>query len=237
MSSFYSAFAERYEQVFPVREPVVRALLGLSAPGDRVLDLGCGPGHHCARLAAADRRTTGVDLDPAMIDTARTAHPEVDARVLDLRDAPGLDGPWRLVWCLGNVASHLPAAALGEMLAGLAVKMPSGAGLLVQTVDWDALADRETYRFPDLALADGVVFHREYRRRDDGAVRFLTRLEEHDRTLFAGEALLHPTDAAAWRALLAGAGFEVESHAADFLGAPFPAPRTPGGSVWTARRR
>lgn len=237
MSGFYSDFAARYEQVFPVREPVVRALLDLSRPGDRVLDLGCGPGHHCARLAAAGRSATGLDLDPAMIATARAEHPEVDARVLDLRDAPGLHGPWDLVWCIGNVASHLPASDLAALFTTLAPRLSDDAALLVQTVDWDALAGRDTYCFPPLRLDDGAAFCREYRRAADGSLRFLTRLEESGHTVFSGEATLYPVSAADWRTLLEAAGFTILSHAADFEGTPFAAERKPGGSVWTARRR
>ena len=43
--------------------------LGLQ-PGDGVLDLGCGPGLYCARLAARGLRVTGVDYSRRSIDYA-----------------------------------------------------------------------------------------------------------------------------------------------------------------------
>ena len=43
-----------------------------AAPGARVLDVGCGPGHLSARLAQYHGlEVTGLDLDPAMIERAR----------------------------------------------------------------------------------------------------------------------------------------------------------------------
>jgi ubiquinone/menaquinone biosynthesis C-methylase UbiE len=46
------------------------ALLGLS-PGNTVVDVGCGPGHAVAELAAAHLKTIGVDPDPDAIAAAR----------------------------------------------------------------------------------------------------------------------------------------------------------------------
>ncbi len=40
------------------------------APAGRIVDVGCGPGHIAAFLAAAGRRVEGVDLSPAMIAEA-----------------------------------------------------------------------------------------------------------------------------------------------------------------------
>ena len=49
------------------------------APGQRVLELGCGPGD----LLAAVQPTwgVGVDFSPAMIEQARQRHPESRLRV------------------------------------------------------------------------------------------------------------------------------------------------------------
>lgn len=62
-----------------------QALLDLldARPDERVLDLGCGTGHHVAQLAARGARVIGVDADPTMIDAARAAHPGLDFRVGD----------------------------------------------------------------------------------------------------------------------------------------------------------
>ena len=64
------------------------ALIDLLAPqpGERVLDLGCGTGHHVRLLT--DQGATAVGLDSAadMIEAARAAYPDLDFRVADGAD-------------------------------------------------------------------------------------------------------------------------------------------------------
>lgn len=55
-------------------------------PGEQVLDLGCGLGQLTAAIAAAGATATGVDADPAMIDQARQAYPEIEFQVANARD-------------------------------------------------------------------------------------------------------------------------------------------------------
>ncbi len=234
MTSFYTAFAEHYEKVFPVREPAVRFLLEAAPPGARVLDLGCGPGHHCGRLAAAGRQPEGLDLDEEMIRAALARYPGIPFHIGDLAALSVLPGRWDAAYCIGNVASHLDATGTTGWLADLAARMPAGGALVVQTVDWDAMQGKTSHDFADLDLGGGVVFEREYRDLGPERTRFLTRLSVKGRTLFAGEVELHPRSAEQWLALFEGAGFAVDGHFADFARTPY-APGA-GGSVWLAHR-
>ena len=52
------------------RDPSLRLLLALSAPGQRCLDIGCGDGRYSLALAGAGRVCLGVDLSPEMIALA-----------------------------------------------------------------------------------------------------------------------------------------------------------------------
>jgi SAM-dependent methyltransferase len=51
------------------------------APDARVLDLGCGPGAHAISLARHGYRVTGVDISRRLLDRARAAAQNEDARV------------------------------------------------------------------------------------------------------------------------------------------------------------
>ena len=44
----------------------------------QALEVGCGPGHVTAMMAATGATVTGVDLVPAMIETARALHPDTE---------------------------------------------------------------------------------------------------------------------------------------------------------------
>lgn len=58
------------------RRLAVPALLDLlrAAPGERILDVGCGPGVPAPHVAAAGARYTGVDASRRLVDVARRHH-------------------------------------------------------------------------------------------------------------------------------------------------------------------
>ncbi len=87
------------------------------APGERVLDVGCGEGRFAAALAGAGAQVVAIDVAEEALRRARSAHPE-----LDLRLVQG-EGPWELadadfdaVWA-GEVIEHVAdtAAWLSEV--------------------------------------------------------------------------------------------------------------------------
>lgn len=77
-------------------------------PGDRVLDLGCGTGHHAAALAQRGVQVVGLDADAAMLKRARAEHQgvtfvEADATAFTLDDVQA-DEPFDA--CFSNAALH-----------------------------------------------------------------------------------------------------------------------------------
>lgn len=54
--------------------------------GLRVLDLGCGTGHLTAQIAARGATVVGIDSNPGMIESARTAYPTIEFFVADGQD-------------------------------------------------------------------------------------------------------------------------------------------------------
>jgi len=247
--SFYSDFAEHYEAVFPFREVVLRFLRAHlpTAEGGadraprrrgRILDLGCGTGHYCGRLAALGHEAIGIDLDPAMIAAATRAYPDATFECLDMIAMDRLPPPFDLIYCIGNVLPHLPSARLPELLAKVTRALAPGGAWIFQTVNWDFVLGLAgaSYRFPDRALAGGLVFRREYRDVTPQRLRFRAELTAPDRVLFAGEVELYPVTAEDYRRLNEAAGFTLVEHQGDFAGVSFQADAE-GGSVFAFRKR
>ncbi len=120
--------------------------LGLG-PGDRVLDVGCGPGRHARALARRGIEVVGVDISETFVALARTDAPagatflRADARDLgalaavDPRFAGGFDAAVSL--CQGAFGLPDPAAGVlggepdGVVLAGIAGALRPGGCVAV----------------------------------------------------------------------------------------------------------
>jgi 2-polyprenyl-3-methyl-5-hydroxy-6-metoxy-1,4-benzoquinol methylase len=86
----------------------------------RVLDAGCGFGRIGGWLAGVGHEVVGVDIDPVLIETARTDHPEAHWVVGDLAelDLPelGISEEFDAIVCAGNVMTFVEPGARGEVL-------------------------------------------------------------------------------------------------------------------------
>ena len=108
----------------------------LRLPADAtVVDVGCGTGRAVVELAEHTAHAIGIDLDPAMLDAARSRFPDIDVRVADATDLPLDDGQAH-----GYRADKLyhvlpdPDAALAEARRVLG----PGGRIVLLGQDWDA---------------------------------------------------------------------------------------------------
>lgn len=83
-------------------------------PGDRVADIGCGPGNYAARLSRRGVSVFGCDLSPGMVAEANAAG--VRAAVANAEQLPFASGAFDRVMC-NHVLYHVPdqTQALREM--------------------------------------------------------------------------------------------------------------------------
>jgi arsenite methyltransferase len=120
------------------RRVLVRAALA-AAPGDRVLDVGCGPGFYCAELLADVGRggcVVGIDASEAMLALARRrcdGAEHVELIEADATSLPVAGASVDRAACV-QVLEYLaePAAALAEMHRALR----PGGRVLVWDIDW-----------------------------------------------------------------------------------------------------
>ncbi len=100
-----------------------------------VLDAGCGTGRVACELARRGIDSVGVDIDPRMLETARTKAPElewhlVDLAALDLRTPQGSRRTFDLVVAAGNVMIFLAPGTGAAVVARLADHVPPGGRLI-----------------------------------------------------------------------------------------------------------
>jgi SAM-dependent methyltransferase len=124
------------------RRRIVREALG-AEPGERILDVGCGPGFYCAELAGGvgpSGSVLGVDSSPAMLELAGrrcAGHEGVELRQADAASLPVEDASFDAALCV-QVLEYLrdPTAALAEMHRALR----PGGRVLVWDIDWATLS-------------------------------------------------------------------------------------------------
>lgn len=121
-------FAERYERLatdpyatcFAYSRRRLDALLDAEVPergdGLRLLDVGCGTGHHLAALRARGFDVAGIDGSPKMIEHARANNPGVVIERCDVEAIPFAAGSFDIVVCI-EVLRYLPTpeACLSEI--------------------------------------------------------------------------------------------------------------------------
>lgn len=100
-------------------------------PGDRVLDIGCGPGAALEAAVSAGAATVcGVDSSPSMVARASRRVPEATVKEGSAEDIPFDDGAFTAVWSIATFHHWADRdTGLKEMLRVLA---PGGAFYLVE---------------------------------------------------------------------------------------------------------
>src|SRR5215471_6221519 len=75
--------------------------------GLSLLDVGCGTGHHMARLRRRGFRVAGLDGSEAMLEHARANNPAADIRLADVEEIPFPSECFDYVLCI-EVLRYLP---------------------------------------------------------------------------------------------------------------------------------
>jgi SAM-dependent methyltransferase len=117
-------------------DATTRALLDLARPlpGDRALDIACGPGRSALVLADAGLRVTAVDTHEPFLDRLRAAADDrpITVRRASMSELPFDDGAFDLVWCEG--AAYL--MGVDAALAAWRRLLVPGGALVFTEVGW-----------------------------------------------------------------------------------------------------
>ena len=141
--AFDEETGRQLEQLYRIGDSVrrrhfVRSALS-AAPGERVLDVGCGPGFYCAELAedvGTEGSVVGVDASPQMLALAarrckglgNVAFHQTEASSLRVEDAS-----FDAAICV-QVLEYVPD--VNAVLAGICAALGQGGRVVVWDVDW-----------------------------------------------------------------------------------------------------
>ena len=152
--------AKRIEALYEIRDAVhrrelVREALG-AVRGDRVLDVGCGPGFYCLELSeivGSSGSVVGVDSSPAMLELARARCAGRDnVRLLEgeAQALPIESGTFDGAVCV-QVLEYV--ADVDAVLAGLGRALRPGGRAVVWDMDWATVSIHSR----DTALTERVM--------------------------------------------------------------------------------
>ncbi len=145
----FDALAERYDELWTEtragcaqRAQVWRHIDALFAPGDRILDVGCGTGADAAHLLSCGVRVHATDASPAMIASCRRrAKENLDTTVVRAEEIASLSGTFD--GALSNFGALNCVADLRPVAEGLAAKIRPGGFLAICTIGrfcaWETL--------------------------------------------------------------------------------------------------
>lgn len=208
--AFNEDVARQIEALYLTRDAARRRRLVREAlatqPGDRVLDVGCGPGFYCLEIAeevGPDGRVVGIDAAEPMLDLARTrceAFDNVSFKRGDIMSIPVESESFDRAICI-QVLEYVESAtaALSEIQRTLC----PGGRVVIWDIDWGT-----------------VVWHSS----DDAlTARILTAWDQH---------LAHPSLPRSLAPRLRAAGFEeVEGTGHVFSTISTLDPETYGGAI------
>lgn len=115
----HSVIIEQGKSLIPLLKP---------QPGESILDIGCGTGHPTKAIAEAGAHVIGIDNSASMIETARTAYPELEFLAADARN---FSFPTSFDAVFSNATLHwIPEAE--EIVRNIATALKPGGRFVAQ---------------------------------------------------------------------------------------------------------
>ena len=138
-------YDQRWEELAAAGENVHGEADLVEALGPRsVLDAGCGTGRVAIELARRGLEVVGVDVDPSMLDVARSKQPDLPWLLGDLTEVD-LARTFDVVLAAGNVMIFLAPGTEAQVVANLARHVAPGGFLVAGFALQPGRLDLATY--------------------------------------------------------------------------------------------
>lgn len=156
------AFAEMYFEKWRNDLPVAQleAFSRLVGVGGKVLDAGCGPGHHTNYLHRLGHKAIGIDLSHESLKLAKTNFRGPEFLHADMLKTPFTEGEFSGIWACASVM-HLPQPLLRPQLIEFGRVLAAGGIIaLTMTLENESHVDafgRYFQSYPVGYLVDRIV--------------------------------------------------------------------------------
>jgi cyclopropane fatty-acyl-phospholipid synthase-like methyltransferase len=169
-----------YDQIFPLNPGLVKFIQELLPQGgNRILDLGCGPGDMVGMLSSQGYHAIGIDQSEGMIIAAKERHIG-EFYPYSFSEINKLVGPFDHIYCVGNSLSYLPNDQYDKFIENVYKLLNVGATFLIQVINWDRFQVKGEVVFKVKPLSDDRTFHRRYDPFEEDKVLFHTWLKKGD---------------------------------------------------------
>ena len=133
---FAEEYASRFDNVSGYLNQLSYFVSQVKTTSPAILELACGPGNVTKFLKNhfPESRILAVDLAPKMIELAQKALPEVDFRVMDVRDISAIPEKFDAVMC-SFCLPFLSKEDAAKVIADCAVRLVPGGVLYISTME------------------------------------------------------------------------------------------------------
>lgn len=195
----------------------------------RVLDVGCGTGHHTQLFAKLGAEAIGIDPSVPMITHARALTTGDNPRFVEggFAEIPTMPGPFDLITILGNTLAYVDDVAdMARTIGSVRQQLDPAGQLVIQVVNYDSLRTQGERRLPIVNRRTETreyLFLREYRMLGDAAEFTLIILIRNGETWQqeVERSRHYPMTGEMLRATLEDAGFTRTRMYGDYQGAAY----------------
>lgn len=161
---FAAEYAQRFIDLNDYSDSIERFCdwIGNDRPG--ILELGCGPGNVTSLLKSRfpESRIIALDLAPQMIEIARKSTPDVDFRVMDVRNITIIPEKFDAIMC-SFCLPFLSKSDAERLIADCADRLVSGGVLYVSTME----GNEERAGFETTSFSGDAKIYFNYHRQAD----------------------------------------------------------------------
>jgi len=133
---FAAEYAQRFMDMNAYSDSIGLFCHSIGNAQPKILELACGPGNvtRLLKLRFPDSRIVAIDLAPQMIEIAQKLLPEVDFRVMDVRDISEIPEQFDAIMC-SFCLPFLSKTDTEKLIADCADRLVSGGVLYISTME------------------------------------------------------------------------------------------------------